>query len=138
MLSLEPIGYYSDAPGSQHYPPPIGLFYPATGNFIAFVSNLRSRRLLHEVIASFRRRAQFPSEGLAAPAFIPGVDWSDHWSFWKEDYPALMVTDTAPYRYPYYHSAQDTPDKVDYERLTRVVTGLHRMLRELAQVHLAP
>jgi hypothetical protein len=131
MLSLETIGYYSDKPGSQRYPFPLGFFYPSTGNFIAFVSNLSSRALLHEVIASFRRHADFPSEGVAAPAFIPGVDWSDHWSFWKEGYLALMVTDTAPYRYPYYHTAQDTPDKVDYERTARVVTGLQRMLSEL-------
>jgi Zn-dependent M28 family amino/carboxypeptidase len=134
MFSLETIGYYSEERGSQHYPPPLGLFYPATGNFIAFVSNLGSRGLLHEVIASFRRHAQFPSEGLAAPAFFPGVDWSDHWSFWDEGYPALMVTDTAPFRYPYYHLAADTPDKVDCDRLTRVVSGLYRTLRELAQV----
>ena len=133
MFSLETIGYYSDRPGSQRYPFPLSFFYPSTGHFIAFVSNLASRPLLHEVIASFRRHAEFPSEAVAAPAFIPGVDWSDHWSFWKEGYPALMVTDTAPYRYPHYHTLQDTPDKVDYDRLARVVTGLHRMLRDLAQ-----
>ncbi len=133
MFSLETIGYYSDRPGSQRYPFPLSFFYPSTGNFLAFVSNLGSRALLHEVLASFRRHAEFPSEGVSAPAFIPGVDWSDHWSFWKEGYPALMVTDTAPHRYPYYHMMQDTPDKVDYERLARVVTGLHKMLRELAQ-----
>jgi Zn-dependent M28 family amino/carboxypeptidase len=60
------------------------------------------------------------------------VDWSDHASFWEQGYPALMVTDTAPYRYPHYHRASDTPDKVDYERLARVVSGLEQMLRELA------
>jgi Zn-dependent M28 family amino/carboxypeptidase len=134
MLSLETIGYYSDAPGSQRYPFPFGLFFPSTGNFVAFVSNLSSRALMHETLASFRRHAEFPSEGVAAPAFVPGIDWSDHWSFWREGWPALMVTDTAPYRYPHYHSGEDTPDKVDYERLARVVTGLHGMLRELAGV----
>jgi len=133
MFSLETIGYYSDAPGSQRFPFPLGFFYPSTGNFVAFVSNLSSRALLHETIVSFRRHAGIPSEGVAAPAFIPGVDWSDHWSFWQEGWPALMVTDTAPYRYPHYHTMQDTPDKVDYERLARVVTGLHGMLRDLAQ-----
>jgi Zn-dependent M28 family amino/carboxypeptidase len=132
MFSLETIGYYSDAPGSQHYPFPFGLFYPTTGNFLAFVANLSSRPLLHEAIALFRSHADFPSEGVAAPAFIPGVDWSDHWSFWQEGFPALMVTDTAPFRYSHYHTARDTPDKVDYKRLAHVVTGLHRMLLELA------
>jgi Zn-dependent M28 family amino/carboxypeptidase len=134
MLSLETIGWYSDEPRSQRYPFPLSLFYPSTGNFIAFVSNLASRPLLHETIASFRRHAGIPSEGVAAPAWLPGVDWSDHWSFWQEGWPALMVTDTAPYRYPHYHTERDTPDQVDYERLARVVTGLHAMLRELARV----
>jgi Zn-dependent M28 family amino/carboxypeptidase len=133
MFSLETIGYYSERSGSQRYPFPLGFFYPDTGNFIAFVSNLASRPLLHEAIAAFRRNAEFPSEGVAAPAFIPGVDWSDHWSFWKEGYPALMVTDTAPYRYPHYHAASDTPDRVDCDRLARVTTGLYRMLRELSK-----
>jgi len=132
MFSLETLGYYSDRSGSQRYPFPLGFFYPGEGNFIAFVSNLGSRELLHEAIAAFRRHATFPSEGVAAPAFIPGVDWSDQWSFWKEGYPAVMLTDTAPYRYPYYHSAQDTPEKVDTDRLARVVNGLHAMLGELA------
>ena len=134
MFSLETIGWYSEQPGSQRYPFPLSLFYPSTGNFIAFVSNLSSRALLHESIASFRRQAKFASEGIAAPALIPGVDWSDHASFWEQGYPALMVTDTALYRYPHYHSAADTPDKVDYERLARVVAGLEQMLRELAQI----
>jgi hypothetical protein len=133
MLSLETLGYYSDRPGSQRYPFPLGFFYPSTGNFVTFVSDLSSRALLHEAVAGFRRHARFPSEALAAPAAVPGVDWSDHWSFWQEGWPALMVTDTAFYRYPHYHTAQDTPDKVDYDRLARVVTGLHGMLRELAR-----
>ena len=132
MFSLETIGYYSDSAGSQRYPFPLGLFYPSTGDFIAFVSNLSSRALLHAAVASFRRHASFPSEAAAAPAFLPGVDWSDQRSFWKQGYPALMVTDTALYRYPYYHTPLDTPEKVDYERLARVVTGLQAVAGELA------
>jgi Zn-dependent M28 family amino/carboxypeptidase len=132
MFSLETVGWYSEQPGSQRYPFPLGFFYPSRGDFLAFVANLGSRTLLHEAIAAFRRRAEFPSEGVAAPAFIPGVDWSDHASFWEQGYPALMLTDTAPYRYPFYHTAQDTPDKVDYARLARVVRGLQGMLIELA------
>ena len=132
MLSLETIGYYSDTPGSQHYPLPLGLWYPSTGDFIAFVGNRRSRALVHTVIESFRRHTRFPSEGAALPEPIPGVGWSDHWSFWQEGYPALMVTDTAPFRYPHYHSPEDTPDKLDFDRYARVVAGLARVLEELA------
>lgn len=129
MLSLETIGYYSNAKNSQRYPPPL---YPDTGNFIAFVSDLDSLELVCKALASFRRHAKFPSEGLAAPASIPGIDWSDHWSYRQHGYPALMITDTAPYRYPHYHSAQDTPDKIDYALLARVVKGIEFVVRDLA------
>jgi Zn-dependent M28 family amino/carboxypeptidase len=131
MYSLETIGYYSDARDSQGYPPPLGLFYPDRGDFVAFVANVASRGLLHASLAKFRAHAQFPSEGIAAPAFIPGVDWSDHWTFWDAGLPAVMITDTAPYRYPHYHTARDTPDKLDYDRLARVTAGIERMLRAL-------
>jgi hypothetical protein len=131
MYSLETIGWYADAPGSQHYPFPFSFFYPDRGDFLAFVGNFASRALLHATARAFRERGAFPSEGVAAPAFVPGVDWSDHGSFWAAGYPAVMVTDTALYRYPHYHTAQDTPDKVDYERLARVVRGLERTFRAL-------
>jgi hypothetical protein len=131
MLSLETMGYYSDVKGSQHYPSALSSVYPDRGNFIGFVGDLGSRALVHRVITSFRRHASFPSEGIAAPAAIPGIDWSDHWAYREFGYPALMVTDTAPYRYPYYHSAQDTPDKVDFAKLSRVVKGVEQVIREL-------
>ena len=131
MFSLETIGYYADTRGSQHYPFPLGLFYPDRGNFLAFVANLGSRALLHKTIGAFRTQAVFPSEGVAAPAWIPGVDWSDQWAFWRAGIPAVMITDTAPYRYPHYHTARDTPDNVDYARLARVVRALERTFRQL-------
>ena len=134
MISLETVGYYSDAPGSQRFPNPLySWFYPDTGNFIAFVGNLRSRKLVRRSIGSFRRHTAFPSEGVAAPGGLEGIHWSDHWSFWEEGYPALMVTDTAPFIYPHYHRESDTPEKIDYERLARVVRGLSRVALDLAE-----
>ncbi|MHC4637479.1 MAG: M28 family peptidase [Planctomycetota bacterium] len=131
MLSLETIGYYSSDPKSQKYPFPFSLVYPSTGNFIGFVSNFSSRKLLHRAIASFRKNCKFPSQGGAIPEVIPGINWSDHWSFWQQGYPAIMVTDTAVFRYPYYHTPEDTPDKIDYDRLVRVVSGLEIVIAEL-------
>ena len=132
MFNLETIGCYSDKPNSQRYPPPFNLVYPATGNFIGFVSNLgSSRKLLHTVIASFRKACLFPSEGGAVPEVIVGINWSDHWSFWQYNYPAIMVTDTAPFRYQYYHSPDDTPDKINYDCMARVVSGLESVIAEL-------
>lgn len=135
MLSLETIGYYSDAPKSQHYPFPFGLIYPSRGNFIGFVGNLRSVNLVREVVGSFRRHAAFPSEAVAAPGWMTGIGWSDHWAFWKAGYPAVMVTDTAPFRYTEYHTAADTPQVVDVERMARVVHGLAGVARDLAAVY---
>ena len=130
MFSLETIGYFSDETGSQQYPPFFNLFYPKKGNFIAFVSNLSSRGLVTKSIRSFRAHSTFPSEGIAAPAFIPGISWSDHWSFWKHGYPAIMITDTAPYRYPAYHTSEDTPEKLDYEKMVYVIKGIEKMIQE--------
>ncbi|MBW4605367.1 MAG: M28 family peptidase [Calothrix sp. FI2-JRJ7] len=131
MLSLETLGYYSDKIGSQKYPAPLDAVYPLQGNFIAFIGNVASGALVKDVVASFRSHTQFPSEGAALPGEISGVSWSDQWSFWQQGYPGIMVTDTAPFRYPYYHTQQDTPDKVDYERLARVVAGLERVITDL-------
>ena len=132
MLSLESIGFYSDQPGSQHYPVPFGLLYPSTGDFIAFVGNTSSRALVREAIGAFRGSARFPSEGVAAPGALPGVGWSDHWAFWQEGYPAVMVTDTAPFRNPDYHTPHDTPERLSYAPMARVVAGLERVVEELA------
>ncbi|MBI3098540.1 MAG: M28 family peptidase [Planctomycetes bacterium] len=131
MISIETIGYYTDAPNSQAYPAPLSWFYPSTGNFVAFVGNLSSRRLVRESIGVFRREAAFPSEGAALPESLDGVGWSDHWAFWQEGYPAIMVTDTAVFRYPQYHTAQDTPDRIDCERFARVVDGMKAVVRSL-------
>jgi len=132
MFSLEMLGYYRDAPGSQRYPPPLGLFYPDRADFIAFVGDLGARSLVRKAIGTFREKAAFPSEGIAAPTFVPGVTWSDHWSFRSHGFPAIMITDTAFNRYPHYHLPSDTPDKLDYERMARVTLGLAAMLKELA------
>lgn len=132
MLSIETIGFYSNEPKSQVYPLPLGFFYPSQGNFIAFVGNFRSRDLVRRVVRSFRESATVPSEGAALPSWIPGVSWSDQRSFWEAGIPALMVTDTAPYRYPNYHLPTDTPERLNYEQMARVVVGLSRVAVDLS------
>jgi hypothetical protein len=133
MLSLETMGYFSDTEGSQKYPFPIGLFYPNQGNFIAFIGNLNSGDLVRRSIRSFRRHTQFPSEGAVLPDWVAGIGWSDQWSFWEQGYPGIMITDTAPYRYPYYHSKDDTPDKINFDKFARVVSGLSEVISDLAE-----
>ncbi len=129
MLSLETLGYYSDEPGSQTFPDPrMKARFGDRGNFMAIVGDEKSADLVADVQARWKARGKFPAQALTAPASVQGIGWSDHWSFWQEGYPAVMLTDTAPYRYPYYHTRADTPDKVDYASLARVVLQLQAVL----------
>lgn len=135
MISLETIGYFSDAPHSQTYPlAGLGAFYPSTANFIGFVANVRSRAVLRRALRLFRDQQKLPSEGAALPGFIPGVSWSDQWSFWQHGYPGIMVTDTALFRYPDYHAETDTPDKLDYDRFALVVGGMQKVIENLSKI----
>ena len=131
VLSLETMGFYTDAEDSQDYPKPLNLFFPSTGNFVGFVANTKSRSLQRKVIKKFREHAKIPSEGASLPSSVPGVGWSDHWSFWQCGYDAVMITDTAPFRYRYYHKPEDTPDKLDFDRMTLVVDAMPEVIRDL-------
>ena len=135
MISIDAIGYYADNAGSQKYPQPFQLFFPDKGNFVAFVSDTTSRPLLVDLIGLFRDDSTtFPSEGLTAPSFIRGVDWSDQRNFWTAGYSALMVTDTAPYRNPQYKKSGDLPATVNFDNTARVVVSLNRALQRLTGV----
>jgi hypothetical protein len=132
MISLETLGYYSHARQSQHYPFPFGLFYPSTGDFVAVVGNLPSRKVVVEFLRHFMSETDFPVEGVATFGWIPGINWSDHWSFWKEGYPAVMLTDTAPFRYPQYHSRQDLAERVIGPEFARAAHGIIQAIRRMA------
>jgi Zn-dependent M28 family amino/carboxypeptidase len=132
MVSLETLGYYSEAPGSQRYPPLFRYFYPDRGNFIGLVSDLRSRRAMRHVAHVFRACSEFPMQHTATFRWIPGIAWSDHLPFWRQGYRALMVTDTAFYRYRYYHTAQDTPDKLAYPAFGQATEALGSCFAALA------
>ncbi len=130
MICLEMIGYYCDREGSQHYPVPfMGLKFPKAGNYISLVGNARSRRFTHEIAEDFRKSTDLPVVTLNAPAIVIGIDFSDHWSFGKFGYQALMVTDTAFYRNPNYHAPGDLPETLDYDRMAKVVEGLAKAVR---------
>jgi Zn-dependent M28 family amino/carboxypeptidase len=125
MICLEMIAYFNDAPGSQSYPIPfMNTLYPDCGNFIALVGNLRSAPWTRKVRNAFAAATDLPVETLNGPSLVVGIDFSDHWSFNKFGYPAVMVTDTAFYRNPHYHRASDTPETLDYVRAAKVIDGL--------------
>jgi Zn-dependent M28 family amino/carboxypeptidase len=132
IISLEMLGYYSDRAHSQKYPPGLSLRYPDRGDFIGLVTNLSSRHRLAEVKRAFRASTAFPCESLAAPEWTVVVGLSDHRSFWREGYPALMVTDTAFLRNPHYHQDTDTADTLDYVRFAAVTAGMIAAVKRLA------
>jgi len=133
MISLEMVGYYSDQPYSQNYPLWYGLFRPSQGNFIGIISDFRSRQWKDQVTTALTQSTDLPVESIWLFRWIPGTDWSDHWSFWQYDYPALMITDSGPYRNPHYHQHSDTYEKLDYDKMAKLTRGLDKALNILAK-----
>lgn len=127
---LEMIGYFSEKSLSQRYPPLLGPFFPNKGNFIAQVSDFKTRKLAKRMDAAFKKASSLPVRTVALPSFVPGVDFSDHWSFWQKEYKAVMFTDTAFYRNPNYHKKTDTPETLNYEYMSRCVDGVEAALGE--------
>ncbi len=131
IWSIGTIGWYSSQPESRSYSPLFNLFYPDRADFIGFVSNLRSRAAMRRLAVAFRANSEFPLETAATFSFVPGVSWSDHRSFWRQGYRAVMITDTAFYRYRHYHQPSDTPNKLAYPEFTRATAGLFAAFSEL-------
>ena len=126
MLSLEMLGTFNDAPGSQRYPfPGLGLLYPDVGNFVAVVAPFWDTGLARTVKGAMLGAASVPVESINAPGFIRGVHDSDHYPFIRQGFPAAMLTDTAWNRNPRYHTAQDTLDTLDYDRMAEVSRGVY-------------
>ncbi len=126
---LESIGYYDAAKGSQRWPPMLGVFMPTTADFVMFVGNPASWRLLQDGLLAFRKHSTLLAAGASVPGSIEGVDWSDHAEYWREGLPAVMITDMPPLRNPHYHEASDLPGVVDPARIAAVVDGLEGALR---------
>jgi len=128
MISVEMIGFYSDEPGSQSYP--MGFLewlYPDRADFIGVVGGLFDRSSVARVKGLMAVSDELPVYSINAPALVTGVDFSDHWSFWQNGLPALMITDTAFLRNPNYHESTDTPDTLDYRRMALAVDGLYQV-----------
>jgi hypothetical protein len=125
VICLEMIGYFTDAPRSQGYPVnALRACYPGRGNFIAVVSSTGNVALVRRVKAAMAGASDLPVYSLNGPALLPGVDFSDHRSYWAEGYPAVMVTDTAFFRNARYHTPRDLPETLDYTRMAEVVRGV--------------
>lgn len=133
MICLEMIGFFTDRPRSQYFPVSLmRWFYPDRGNFISMVSDLRSKRFLSRVLSGFRKGTSLSVEHISTLPVVPGIDFSDHRSFWEFGYDAVMITDTSFYRNPNYHEGSDTYDTLDYQKMAEVVRGIESAIREIA------
>ncbi len=134
MICLEMIGFFSDEKNSQQFPSPlVKWFYPNRGNYIAVVGSLGDRKLIKQVKGSMKGATDLPVHSMSAPKSFPGLDFSDHLNFWDQGYTAVMVTDTAFYRNPNYHTADDTLQRLDFDRMAKVVLGVYEAVVQLAE-----
>lgn len=132
VIVLEMVGCFRDGRGSQSYPVPLlRLFYPERGNFLAVVGSLSQGGWVRRVKEGMAGATDLPVRSLRAPAMVPGVDFSDHLSYWAQGIPAVMVTDTAFYRNLYYHTAGDTAERLDYGRMGKVAVAVYETLQAL-------
>lgn len=133
MICLEMIGYFTDKKGSQYFPmSALRWFFPERGNFITLVSNLHSKGFLQRVKSAFKNASDLLLESISMPPIVPGIDFSDHGSFWRFGYPAVMITDTGFFRNPNYHASSDVPETLDYEKMEKVVLGAKAAIEEIS------
>jgi hypothetical protein len=138
MISLEMLGYYSDREGGQSFPLPfMHALFSSTPSFIAVVGNLASRSLVRQAAASLGKSGNIPVEHLSTFGVVPGVDFSDHMPFWDNGYHAVMITDTAFFRNPNYHTERDRIGTLDFRRMAALLDGLVEVARDLAGRSLA-
>lgn len=126
---LEMIGFFN-AQAVQDYPTGLGLFYPEHGDYIAAVSNFSSRIFSEKYCKAMNNIKKLDCQRLIAPSFIQGVDFSDHLNYWNAGIPAIMITDTAFFRNKHYHTAQDTVEKLNLDKMAQVINGLAIILLE--------
>ncbi len=133
MLSLDSIGRFLDAPGSQTGPFPLSVAYPKTGNFVLFAGDLGARQLVQTCTETMRSAGGMPCEGATLPGFLPWLDKSDHYAFRQNGWPAIVVTDTGPLRNSEHGLPTDTPDRLSYDRMGIAAVRLVKVVQRLAQ-----
>ncbi|NEM99486.1 M28 family peptidase [Pontibacter burrus] len=132
MISLEMIGYFKDEKKTQRYPvAPMKLFYGSRGNYIAIVQRFGNGSFGRSFLRNYKNEAVLPVKSLRAPAFVTGVDFSDHLNYWHFGFDALMITDTSFYRNANYHQPTDTIHTLDLQRMAQVVDGVYATVLNL-------
>ncbi len=130
MICLEMIGYFVEK--QQYSSWALRLAYPGNGLYAAIVGRWQDRQLAKTVKRSFQGASDLQALSYSGPPLF-GADYSDHRNYWEQGYPAVMITDTAFIRNPNYHTANDTPETLDYRRMAEVVDGVLNSVLHLSQ-----
>ncbi len=133
MISLDSLGRFKDEPGTQDGPFLLSLCYPKQGNFLLVESDLGCRDLVKSAVTTLRTTGMFPAEGLTVPSFLPWFEVSDHVAFRKHEWPAIVITDTGPYRNPEHGTPSDTPDRLQYDKMAKALTAIEKLVDSLAR-----
>ena len=129
MVCMEMIGFFSEKHHSQTYPlPDLEALYPNTGDFILVAGRMQDKTITDRLHQLMLGNSSVDVQKISAPPSIEGMDFSDHLNYWTFDYPGIMITNTAFYRNKEYHTANDTPDRLDYVKMEQVVLGLYAAL----------
>lgn len=132
MVVLEMIGYFNESPGSQKYPiKALEHVYPTTANFIAIVGRTKEFGPVRRFKKHMMQASTLPVTSINTPVIFEGIDFSDHRNYWSRDMKALMITNTSFFRSPHYHTPHDTPETLDFEKMTEVVKGTYWALTHL-------
>ena len=134
MICLEMIGYYNHRGKGQEFPLPLmNLFYSPVPDFVLVIGDIASRKMVLLTGDTIGRASGLRVETLAVPQFFSGIKLSDHSSFWKNGYRAIMITDTAFYRNPNYHTSGDTIDTLDFNKMTALCEGMVQTVRAISR-----
>jgi Zn-dependent M28 family amino/carboxypeptidase len=132
MIALEMLAYFTNKKNSQNYPTPdMAADHPNKGNFIGIVGNADSERIVDIVSTEMKNYADIPVESIISLPHMLGASFSDHGSFWEFGYRAIMITDTAFYRNPYYHQPEDTIETLNFKYFSKFVHGFSHVLKKL-------
>ena len=132
MICLEMIGYFNDNKNSQDYP--IGflkLFYGKRGDYITVVQKFGNGRFGRQIKRKMKGQNLMKTKSFKSPAKLPGIDFSDHLNYWRYDYSAVMITNTAFYRNINYHEQTDKMETLDIKRMGLVIDEVFLTLKEL-------
>lgn len=133
MISLDSVGRYTEEMGSQKHPYKfMSLLYPEKGNYIHLSSRLEDFQKVRNFKKSFKQASELPLYSQNLPETMSDIQSLDHLSFWKQGFPAVLISDTDKYR-PSNNSLQ-VSNRLSYDKMAMLVQGLFNVVMDTAAI----